>query len=123
MPLAAAVNFTILQHVGLDKNRIIASNLESASDMLQVALVGATISALATLPLSFHFKHRHMTLAISRYLAYSSLTCLLAVRISRELPAPVISLLSQLEVVLVQHGHGSGGDISLQIPCVAVHWY
>lgn len=101
VPLAAAVNFTILQHVGLGKGKLIASDDEPVQDMLQAVLIGATLSALATLPLSWPFRASAHDLGLLSLLGIFQLAipCLLVVRLSRELPAPEISLLSQLEVV------------------------
>ncbi|MCP4339210.1 MAG: DMT family transporter, partial [Desulfobulbaceae bacterium] len=57
VPLAAAVNFTLMQHVSLVKNdnESVADD-KPVPDMLQAVLIGAVISALATLPLSLPFQ-------------------------------------------------------------------
>ncbi len=101
VPLAAAVNFTILQHVGLGKGKVIAPDDEPVQDMLQAVLIGATLSALATLPLSLPFQASSHDLGLLSILGVFQLAipCLLVVRLSRELPAPEISLLSLLEVI------------------------
>ena len=101
VPLAAAVNFTILQHVGLGKGKVIVPDDEPIQDMLQAVLIGATLSALATLPLSWPFQASAHDLGLLSLLGVFQLAlpCLLVVRLSRELPAPEISLLSQLEVI------------------------
>jgi drug/metabolite transporter (DMT)-like permease len=101
VPLAAAVNFTILQHVGLDKGKVLAPDDEPVQDMLQAVLIGATLSALVTLPLSWPFQASAHDLGLLSLLGVFQLAipCLLVVRLSRELPAPEISLLSLLEVI------------------------
>ena len=73
VPLAAAVNFTILQHVGLGKGKVIAPNDEPVQDMLQTVLIGATLSALATLPLSLPFQASAHDLDLLSLLSSSSL--------------------------------------------------
>lgn len=102
VPLAAAVNFTILQHVGLDKRRpAIDTGAKPVQDMLQAVLIGAILSALVTLPVAWPFKASGHDLGLLALLGVFQLAvpCLLVVRLSRELPAPEISLLAQLEVV------------------------
>lgn len=100
VPLAAAVNLTILQHVGMRRGRETASG-DKPQDMLQAVLIGATISALATLPLSWPFQASVHDLGMLSLLGVFQvgLPCLLVVRLSRELPAPEISLINQLEVI------------------------
>lgn len=101
VPMAGAANFTILQHVGLDRGRSIAADGKAVQDMLPAVLIGATLSALATLPLAWPFQASNHDLYLLSLLGIFQLAipCLLVVRLSRELPAPEISLLAQLEVV------------------------
>ncbi|MBU1566757.1 MAG: DMT family transporter [Proteobacteria bacterium] len=101
VPIAAAVNFTILQHVGLNRDRSIALGAEPVQDMLPAVLIGATLSALVTLPLSWPFQASTHDLGLLSLLGIFQLAipCLLVVRLSRELPAPEISLLALLEVI------------------------
>lgn len=101
VPLAAAVNFTILQYVGLGKGKRITPNDEPAQDMLQAVLIGAMLSTLATLPLSWPFQASTHDLGLLSLLGVFQLAlpCLLVVRLSSELPAPEISLLALLEVI------------------------
>ncbi|MCP4343740.1 MAG: DMT family transporter, partial [Desulfobulbaceae bacterium] len=70
-------------------------------DMLQAVLIGAVISALATLPLSLPFQASPHDLGLLSLLGVFqvAMPCLLLVRLSRELSAPEISLLTQLEVI------------------------
>ncbi len=102
VPLAGAVNFTLLQHVGLGKMRKPAiSGDQPVQDMLQAVLIGAVLSALSTLPLSLPIRASVHDIGLLSLLGVFQLSipCLLVVRLSRELPAPEISLLTQLEVV------------------------
>lgn len=101
VPMAGAVNFTILQHVGLDRDKSNTAGGKAVQDMLPAVLIGATLSALMTLPLSWPFQASHHDLLLLSLLGIFQLAipCLLVVRLSRELPAPEISLLAQLEVV------------------------
>ena len=101
VPLSSAANFTILQHVGLDRGKFTAAGGKPVQDMLPSVLIGATLSALATLPLSWPFQASAHDLCLLTFLGVFQLAipCLLVVRLSRELPAPEISLLAQLEVI------------------------
>jgi drug/metabolite transporter (DMT)-like permease len=98
VPIAAAVNWTILQHVGHG-----AGDPDAAApqDMLPAVLIGASLSALATLPLAIPFQASAHDLRLLALLGLVQLAipCLLVVRLSRELPAPEISLLGLLEVL------------------------
>ena len=102
VPLAGAVNFTLLQHVGLDKtHKSVISDHQPVQDMLQAVLIGAILSTLATLPLSLPIQASLHDIGLLSLLGVFQLSipCLLVVRLSRELPAPEISLLAQLEVI------------------------
>lgn len=102
VPLAAALNFTILQYVGLGKKTSDEKSKETSSpDMLQSVLIGAIISVLFTLPLSFPFQATaHDIFYLSALgLFQLALPCLMLVRLTRELSAPEVSLLAQLELV------------------------
>jgi len=101
VPLSSAANFTILQYVGLDRGKFTAAGCKPVQDMLPAVLIGATLSALATLPLSWPFQASAHDLCLLSFLGIFQLAipCLLVVRLSRELPAPEISLLAQLEVI------------------------
>lgn len=93
VPLAASVNWTVLQRVG--------SAGKAGPDMLPAVLIGATLSALATLPLAWPLRASAHDLGLLGLLGsvQLALPCLLVVRLSRELPAPEIALLALLEVV------------------------
>lgn len=93
VPLAGAANWTLLQRAG-----------ESAAhgpDMLAAVLLGALISAAATLPLAWPLQASRHDLGLLALLGcvQLALPCVLVVRLSRHLPAPEIALLALLEVV------------------------
>ena len=79
----------------------IDTGAEPVQDMLQAVLLGAILSALVTLPVAWPFNASGHDLGLLALLGVFQLAvpCLLVVRLSRELPAPEISLLAQLEVV------------------------
>jgi drug/metabolite transporter (DMT)-like permease len=93
VPLAAAINWTVLQHVNHGE--------ADAHDMLPAVLIGAVISSLLTLPLAHPFQatlHDVGWLALLGVVQLA-IPCLLVVRLSRVLPAPELSLLGLLEVI------------------------
>ncbi len=94
VPLAGAANLTILQRVG-------ERQAESRPDMLSGVLLGALISALATLPLAWPLQASSHDVGLLAMLGVVQLAvpCLLMVRLTRELPAPEIALLALLEVI------------------------
>ncbi len=91
VPLAAALNWTLLQH-----NRSAAQQ-----DMLPAVLIGAALSALVTLLPALPFAATRSDIGLLALLGVVQLAipCLLAVRVARWLPAPEISLLGLLEVI------------------------
>jgi len=91
VPLAAAVNWTLMQH-----NRGAAQQ-----DMLPAVLIGAVLSAAATLlpALPFAASGRDLSLLALLGVVQLAIPCLLAVMVARVLPAPEISLLGLLEVI------------------------
>lgn len=101
VPMAGAANYTVLQYVGLDRGTTAAVGGKPVQDMLPAVLIGATLSALATLPLAWPFQASAHDLCLLSFLGTFQLAipCLLVVRLSCELPAPEISLLGQLEVI------------------------
>lgn len=101
VPLASAANFTILQHVGMGWKKSAEPAGNPIQDMLPTVLIGAILSALATLPLSWPFQASAHDLCLLSFLGIFQLAipCLLVVRLTRELPAPEISLLALLEVI------------------------
>jgi drug/metabolite transporter (DMT)-like permease len=125
VPLATSVNYTVLHHAGrpralapapaaprdaLDDAACgtvtpAADNIATPSgaqpDMLVAVLIGAVLSALATLPLAWPFRSTVHDLAVLAGLGVFQLAipCLLLVRLTRELPSAEISLLGLLEVI------------------------
>lgn len=95
VPIAAAVNWTLLQHLYR------SAGSAPPPDMLAPVLLGALLSAGLTLPMSLPFAASGHDLALLALLGVVQLAipCLLAVRIARVLSAPEVSLLSLLEVV------------------------
>jgi len=95
VPVAAAVNWTLLQQL---KGRASGA---AGGDMLPAVLLGALLSAALTLPLAIPFAASAQDLGWLALLGVVQLAipCLLAVTIARVLNAPEISLLGLLEVV------------------------
>ena len=98
VPLAAALNFTTLQHVG---HRDRGEDATMPQDMLPAVLIGAVLSAAGTLPLAQPLQATAHDLRLLAILGVVQLAipCLLVVHLSRELAAPEIALLGLLEVV------------------------
>jgi len=101
VPLAAAINFTVMQYVGLDNTRVNAVGSKPVQDMLPAVLIGAILSALTTLPLALPFQATSHDLVLLSILGIFQLAipCLLVVRLTKVLSAPEISLLALLEVI------------------------
>ena len=93
VPVAAATNWTLLQHL---KGR-----QGQGGDMLPAVLLGALLSAALTLPLALPWTASAHDLGLLALLGTVQLAipCLLAVVVARVLPAPEISLLGLLEVL------------------------
>ncbi len=91
VPVAAAVNWTLLHHHRDD----------AEADMLPAVLIGAVLSALLTLPLAPPFAASAHDLGLLALLGTVQLAipCLMAVTAARVLSAPEVSLLALLEVV------------------------
>ena len=89
VPLAAAVNWNTLQRSG------------RSVDLVPALLIGAVVSSAVTLPLSLPFQASVHDVALLALLGVFQLAlpCVLAVRLSRSLAAPEISLLALLEIV------------------------
>jgi len=92
VPVAAGVNWTLLQHL---------KGKDNPPDMLAAVLIGATLSAAVTLPLALPFAATGTDIAWLALLGVFQLAipCLLAVAAARVLAGPEISLLGLLEVV------------------------
>ena len=97
VPVAAAVNWTLLQQL---KGRT-HSAAGAGCDMLPAVLVGALLSAAVTFPLAVPFAASAFDLGWLAMLGVVQLAipCLLAVMVAQVLNAPEISLLGLLEVV------------------------
>jgi drug/metabolite transporter (DMT)-like permease len=118
VPLAAAVNWCVLQHVGhAGQGAASPKNVEqgattepehsadaadAADDMPLAVLLGALISMLAMLPLAWPMQASAHDLSLLAALGIFQLAipCLLVVRLSRVLSGPELALLGQLELVL-----------------------
>jgi len=95
VPVAAAINWTLLQHVQHGKT-------EEGKDMMSAVLIGALVSMLGVLPWATPFQASAHDLTLLALLGVFQLAvpCLLVVRAARVLPGPEVSLLGLLEVIL-----------------------
>jgi len=93
VPVAAAINWTLLQHL--------KSQDGGGADMLPAVLLGALLSAALTLPLAWPLAASAQDMGLLALLGVVQLAipCLMAVAVARVLSAPEISLLGLLEVV------------------------
>lgn len=96
VPVAAATNWTVLQY-----SRRRGAEEAGGGDMLPAVLIGAVLSAAATLPLAAPFQASASDLGWLALLGTLQLAvpCLLCVAVSRVLHAPEMSLLGLLEVL------------------------
>lgn len=94
VPLAGATMWTLLQH----NARLHAAD---RGDMMPAVLIGAVLSALATLPLSLPFAATGHDIALLSMLGVVQLAvpCLLAVAAGKVLKAPEAALLGLLEIL------------------------
>jgi drug/metabolite transporter (DMT)-like permease len=92
VPLAAACNWTVVQHAGAQGHKI---------DLVPAVLVGALISAAATLPLAWPLRASAHDIGLLAFLGLVQLAipCTLSVICARVLKAPEVSLLALLEVI------------------------
>jgi len=95
VPLAAAVNWTVLQR---ERGR---PGSQAATDFMPAVLLGAVLSALFTLPLSWPMQATPADIGWLAMLGTVQLAipCLMAVAAARVLSAPEVALLGLLEVV------------------------
>jgi drug/metabolite transporter (DMT)-like permease len=93
VPIAAAVNWTLMQHLHHGE--------DEGGDMLPAVLVGALLSAAVTLPLALPLSASLHDVGLLSLLGVVQLAipCLLSLAATRVLKAPEISLLGLLEVV------------------------
>lgn len=95
VPVAAAVNWTVIQH----DSRAGPGN--PPADLLPAVLIGAVISAAVTLPLSLPFTASTHDVGLLALLGIVQLAipCLIVVAVARVLSAPEVALLALLEVL------------------------
>ena len=93
VPLAAAVNWTLLQRL--------RGQGDSAPDLMPAVLIGALLSASLTLPAAWPLSASQHDLLLLAGLGLGQLAipCLLAVAAARVLSAPEVALLGLLEVI------------------------
>ncbi|MEZ6015523.1 MAG: DMT family transporter [Planctomycetota bacterium] len=91
VPLAGAVNWTLIQH----------NQRAARRDLVPAVMLGAIVSALATLPLSLPFVASQHDLGLLALLGVVQLAipCSLVMIVARALSAPEASLLALLEVL------------------------
>jgi len=96
VPVAAAVNWTLLQHL-----KTHAARGGEAEDMLPAVLLGALISAALALPLAWPLQASAHDIGWLAMLGVVQLAipCLMAVVAARVLSGPELSLLALLEVI------------------------
>lgn len=104
VPVAAAVNWTLMQHLHHGRDDGPAGEGEGGrrdDDMLPAVLMGAVISAAVTLPLAWPLRSSAHDLGWLAFLGVFQLAipCLLALAATKVLKAPEIALLGLLEVL------------------------
>lgn len=92
VPIAAAVNWTLVQHSQMQGHDV---------DLVPAVMVGALLSSLTTFPLSMPFQAtgHDVTLLAMLGLVQLAIPCALAVVCARYLKAPEVSLLALLEII------------------------
>ena len=92
VPIAAACNWTVVQHSQANGQKI---------DLIPAVLVGAAISSLVTLPLAWPFAATPHDIGLLAFLGLTQLAipCVLSVWCASKLKAPEISLLALLEII------------------------
>ena len=101
IPVAAAVNWVVLQHSG------------QSVDISVSVLVGGVLSALACLPFAWPLELSTHDLALLALLGVVQLgiPCVLVMRVARHLSAPEMALLALLEVLFgIMLAWGFGGE-------------
>ena len=91
VPVAAALNWSVIQHSRGDAER----------DLMPAVLIGALLSAAATLPFALPLVASSHDIALLALLGVAQLAipCLLAVAAARVLNAPEVALLALLEII------------------------
>ena len=92
VPIAAASNWTVVQHSQAHGQKI---------DLIPAVLLGAVISSLVTLPLALPFTATPNDIGLLAFLGLTQLAipCVLSVWCASKLKAPEISLLALLEII------------------------
>ncbi|MCY1533525.1 hypothetical protein D9M68_688560 [compost metagenome] len=92
MPLAGATQWTVVQHAHAKGQEV---------DLVPAVLIGATLSALVTLPLAWPFHAGPHDLGLLAFLGVFQLAipCVLSVLCAQVLKAPEVALLALLEVI------------------------
>lgn len=92
VPLALACNWTVVQHAHAQGHDV---------DLVPAVLIGAALSAIATLPLAWPLHANAHDLALLGFLGVFQLAipCLLSMVAARVLKAPEVALLALLEVI------------------------
>jgi drug/metabolite transporter (DMT)-like permease len=92
VPIAGATNWTVTQHSHDEGHDV---------DLMPAVWVGAVISSIVALPLSFPFQASAHDVVLLGFLGVVQLAipCVLSVRCAQILKAPEISLLQLLEVI------------------------
>ena len=92
VPIAAASNWTVVQHSQAHGQKI---------DLIPAVLVGAMISSLVTLPLALPLTATPNDIGLLAFLGLTQLAipCVLSVWCASKLKAPEISLLALLEII------------------------
>ena len=100
IPMAAAINFTLLQSVGMQRKSVNKSG-DRPFDMPHALIIGAIISTCMTLSFAWPLQASMHDITLLSFLGVFQLAlpCLLVIRVSKVLPAPEITLLSLLEVI------------------------
>ena len=100
VPVAAAINWTLLQHLR-SRGPGRGGGGTEPPDMLSAVLIGALLSAAVTLPLAWPMSASPHDLGLLALLGSVQLAipCLMAVAAARVLSGPEIALLGLLEVV------------------------
>lgn len=96
VPVAAAVNWTLLQ-----RERSLSARGDAGTDYMPAVLIGAVLSALFTLgpALPFQATPRDIGMLSALGLFQLAIPCLMAVAAARVLSAPEVALLGLLEVL------------------------
>ncbi len=98
VPIAGAINWTVLQHLS---HKVRLDEGAEVKDLMPALVWGALVSAAITLPLAWPLSATTHDIAWLSMLGLVQLAipCLMAVHVARVLAAPEISLLALMEVI------------------------